>query len=98
MYITERIPWKDNMGGVPLHLEYPQGSMFDAVREVAEKYPPKRSAAKNLFMLPYGMHSSKRTNVWNTYLQEIMASLDNPEPECKSNCRYEKSPALARLG
>ena len=39
MYITERIPWKDNMGGVPLHLEYPQGSMFDAVREVAGKYP-----------------------------------------------------------
>ena len=39
MYITERIPWKDSMGGVPLHLEYPQGSMFDAVREVAEKYP-----------------------------------------------------------
>ncbi|MBR3555924.1 MAG: AMP-binding protein [Oscillospiraceae bacterium] len=39
MYITERIPWKDHMGGVPLHLEYPSGSMFDAVREVAEKYP-----------------------------------------------------------
>ncbi len=39
MYITERIPWKDHMGGVPLHLEYPQGSMFDAVREVAAKYP-----------------------------------------------------------
>lgn len=71
---------------------------YVAMEEVAEKYPPKRSAAKNLFMLPYGMHSSKRTNVWNTYLQEIMASLDNPEPECKSNCRYEKSPALARLG
>ena len=39
MFITERVPWKDHMGGVPLHLEYPQGSMFDAVREVAEKYP-----------------------------------------------------------
>ena len=39
MYITERVPWKDHMGGVPLHLEYPQGSMFDAVREVAAKYP-----------------------------------------------------------
>ncbi len=39
MYITERIPWKDHMGGVPLHLEYPQGSMFDAVREVASRYP-----------------------------------------------------------
>ena len=39
MFITERVPWKDHMGGVPLHLEYPQGSMFDAVREIAEKYP-----------------------------------------------------------
>ncbi len=39
MFITERIPWKEHMGGVPLHLEYPRGSMFDAVREVAEKYP-----------------------------------------------------------
>ncbi len=39
MYITERVPWKEHMGGVPLHLEYPRGSMFDAVREVAEKYP-----------------------------------------------------------
>ena len=39
MAITAKTPWKDHMGGVPMHLEYPQGSMFDAVREVAEKYP-----------------------------------------------------------
>ena len=39
MEITVRTPWKDHMGGVPMHLDYPQGSMFDAVREIAEKYP-----------------------------------------------------------
>ena len=39
MEITAKTPWKDHMGGVPMHLEYPQGSMFDAVKEVAEKYP-----------------------------------------------------------
>ena len=39
MEITAKTPWKEHMGGVPMHLEYPQGSMFDAVKEVAEKYP-----------------------------------------------------------
>ncbi|MBR4656279.1 MAG: AMP-binding protein [Oscillospiraceae bacterium] len=39
MDITVRTPWKDHMGGVPMHLDYPQGSMFDAVKEIAEKYP-----------------------------------------------------------
>ncbi len=39
MDITVKTPWKDHMGGVPMHLDYPQGSMFDAVREIAEKYP-----------------------------------------------------------
>jgi len=39
MAITAKTPWKDHMGGVPMHLEYPQGSMFDAVRDIAEQYP-----------------------------------------------------------
>ena len=39
MEITARTPWKDHTDGVPMHLEYPQGSMFDAVREIAERYP-----------------------------------------------------------
>ena len=39
MDITAKTPWKDHMGGVPMHLEYPQGSMYDAVRAIAEKYP-----------------------------------------------------------
>ncbi len=39
MPITAKTPWKDCMGELPMHLEYQQGSMFDAVREIAEKYP-----------------------------------------------------------
>ena len=32
-------PWKDHMDGVPMHLEYPQGSMYEAVEAMAEQYP-----------------------------------------------------------
>lgn len=32
-------PWESSMGVVPMHLEYPQGTMFDAVEEVKNKYP-----------------------------------------------------------
>ena len=39
MEITAKTPWKDHLGGVPMHLEYPQGSMFDCVREIARRYP-----------------------------------------------------------
>ncbi|MBQ4341104.1 MAG: AMP-binding protein, partial [Clostridia bacterium] len=39
MPITAKTPWKDSMGELPMHLEYHQGSMFDAVRDIAEKYP-----------------------------------------------------------
>ena len=34
-----RMPWKDYMGEVPMHLEYFDGSMFEAVEKIAEKYP-----------------------------------------------------------
>ena len=39
MEITARTPWKDHMDGVPMHLEYPSGSMFEAVEAAAEQYP-----------------------------------------------------------
>ena len=29
--ITAKTPWKDYMGDVPMHLEYPKGTMYDAV-------------------------------------------------------------------
>ena len=36
---TVRTPWENHMDGVPMHLEYPQGSMYEAVEAIAEKYP-----------------------------------------------------------
>ena len=37
--ITAKTPWKDYMGDVPMHLDYFQGSMFEAVEAIAKKYP-----------------------------------------------------------
>ena len=34
-----RTPWLDNYGDVPAHLKYSSGSLFDLVKETAEKYP-----------------------------------------------------------
>ena len=34
-----KTPWKDYMGGVPMHLDYFGGSMFDAVEKIAQQYP-----------------------------------------------------------
>ena len=36
---TVKTPWADYVGDVPLHLEYFEGSMFDRVVQIAEKYP-----------------------------------------------------------
>jgi hypothetical protein len=77
-----------------------QSGYYVAMEEVAEKYPPTRSAERNLFMLPYNPQPTD-SNIWRTYLQKVMASLD--EPRFKEKPRfgkngYKKSPALARLG
>lgn len=37
--IKAKTPWKDHLGEVPFHLDYFEGSMFDAVAAIAEKYP-----------------------------------------------------------
>jgi long-chain acyl-CoA synthetase len=37
--ITAKTPWIPYLGVVPPHLEYFQGTMFEAVEKVAEKYP-----------------------------------------------------------
>lgn len=34
-----RTPWIKNLGGVPSHLEYFKGSMYDKIAEIAVKYP-----------------------------------------------------------
>ena len=33
------VPWKDSTDGVPLHLEYPNGSMIGEIKKIAEAYP-----------------------------------------------------------
>lgn len=37
--IQVKTPWLDYIGDVPPHLDYFQGTMFEAVEEIAEKYP-----------------------------------------------------------
>lgn len=37
--ITAKAPWAPYLGDVPLHIDYFEGSMFEAVAAAAEKYP-----------------------------------------------------------
>jgi long-chain acyl-CoA synthetase len=37
--ITAKTPWAGSMGSTPMHLDYFEGSMFEAVEAIAEKYP-----------------------------------------------------------
>ena len=37
--ITAKTPWTESMGDVPMHLDYFEGSMFEAVKAILEKYP-----------------------------------------------------------
>ena len=37
--ITAKTPWEPWMGQVPMHLDYFQGSMFEAVEKISRQYP-----------------------------------------------------------
>ncbi len=37
--VTAKTPWKQNMGDVPMHLDYFEGTMFEALEAIAEQYP-----------------------------------------------------------
>ncbi len=37
--ITAKTPWEPNMGDLPMHLDYFEGSMYDKVAEIAKQYP-----------------------------------------------------------
>ena len=37
--ITAKTPWKDCMGDLPMHLDYFQGTMFEAVEAIAAEHP-----------------------------------------------------------
>jgi len=36
---TAKTPWKDSMGNIPMHLDYPTCSMYEAVEDIAQKHP-----------------------------------------------------------
>ena len=58
--ITAKTPWAPFMGDVPMHLEYFEGTLFEKVAEIAEKYP---SAIAFDFM---GKHTTYRTFIRQT--------------------------------
>lgn len=37
--ITVKTPWEKHLGDVPMHVDYFDGTMFDAVKIIAEKFP-----------------------------------------------------------
>ncbi len=37
--ITAKAPWLKNLGDIPAHLDYFQGSMYDMLKSIADKYP-----------------------------------------------------------
>jgi long-chain acyl-CoA synthetase len=37
--ITAKTPWQEQVGDLPMHLEYFEGSMYEAIQQMAEKYP-----------------------------------------------------------
>ena len=37
--VTAKTPWKNYLGDVPMHLEYFQGTMAEALEKIANKYP-----------------------------------------------------------
>ncbi|MBE5867696.1 MAG: long-chain fatty acid--CoA ligase [Lachnospiraceae bacterium] len=37
--VTAKTPWKDYMGDVPMHIDYFDGSMFEALEKIAKQYP-----------------------------------------------------------
>ena len=37
--ITAKTPWAENMGDVPMHLDYFEGTMFERIKFISEKYP-----------------------------------------------------------
>ncbi len=37
--VSPKTPWKDHLGDVPMHLDYFEGSMFEAVKQIADRYP-----------------------------------------------------------
>ena len=39
--VTAKTPWKDHLGDVPLHLDYFEGSMSEALERIVKQYPDR---------------------------------------------------------
>ena len=39
MQITAKTPWAGSMGGIPMHIDYFEGTMFEAVEKIAKESP-----------------------------------------------------------
>ncbi|MBR3383269.1 MAG: AMP-binding protein [Clostridia bacterium] len=39
MTITAKTPWKEHLGELPFHLDYFEGTMFEAVKRIADEHP-----------------------------------------------------------
>ena len=39
MTVTAKTPWEKHLGGLPMHIDYFQGTMFEAVERIAKQYP-----------------------------------------------------------
>ena len=37
--VTVKTPWKEHLGEMPFHLDYFEGSMFEALEKIAQEYP-----------------------------------------------------------
>ena len=37
--ITVKTPWKEFLGSIPFHMEYFDGTLYEAVKRTAEQYP-----------------------------------------------------------
>ena len=59
---TAKTPWKDHMGDVPMHLDYFEGSMAQALEQIARKYP------KNIALDFMGSSTSYAKVVENIHL------------------------------
>ena len=55
--ITAKTPWEPFMGEVPIHLDYFEGTMYEAVEEIAKQYP------NNVAFDFMGKHTTYRTLV-----------------------------------
>ena len=46
--ITAKTPWKNHLGDVPMHLDYFEGTMFEALEKIADLTVERKTGARGL--------------------------------------------------